>query len=745
MARSSFCRLLGVGIFLVSAMPASGQELAGPEGTLVVDVRLAGVHAVDPDVLLDGLVTQATTCRSVLYAPLCLVTRSPIFARRYHLDRTELRRDALRIRLYYWRRGYRDVVVTSATTPQRGGVRVTFTVDEQSPTRIERLTVVQDDTVLPAAVVERAIPQAAGDPLDMVALDSSVLRLRSALWERGRADATVTLDTSGISNATNGGPVTITLNPGARTVVARVEVEGNRRVSERTVRRLLRIEPGDLYRRRAVERGQRDAYLSGLFREVEIGVLPTNDSAKTVVARVDEAPQRRVEFAGGVTTLDFLQLDAQYTRYAFLGGARRLALHGTVSNLLAPTLNGSAFFYDVTNGATGAERRPFLRPTWSASVDLAQPFAFGTRTTLGTSLFTHRRSVPGVVTDRGAGATIAATRALSDRTDATLSYTWESSRIDASDVYFCVAVGLCVPSSIEVVRRPNPLAPLSFVVQYDATDAPLTPTHGVRVRLDLEHASGITASDFAYNRAAITASSYHEVARRVILAGRVRIGAVKALATTNRRLGIDDPSADPILHPRKYFFSGGARSVRGYGENQLGPRILTIDPAQLTDTTLTDPCTVATLASGACDPNIAGVPARAFQPRPLGGTSLAEASVELRFPLVKSLGVSGAVFTDAAVVGTSRFSDLLGASATVTPGFGVRVATPAGPVRLDLGIRPQVVETLPVITQVTNADGTFELVTLRTPRRFDQAEATGGFLRQLVSRLTLHLAIGPAF
>ena len=729
----------------MSAVSAGGQEPADAAGALVVDVRLAGARAVDPDALLDGLVTQATTCRSVLYAPLCLVSRSPLFARRYHLDRTELRRDVLRIRLYYWRRGFRDVVVTSATTPHRGGVRVTFTVDEQAPTRIESLAVVQQDSVLPAAVVERAIPLAAGDPLDMVVMDSSLIRLRAALWERGHADATVTLDTSRVSNATNGGPVAVTLRPGARTVVERVDVEGNRQVSERTVRRLLRLEPGDLYRRSAVERGQRDAYLSGLFREVQLGVLPTTDSAKTVVVRVEEAPLNRSEFTGGLTTLDFLQLDAQYTRYAFLGGARRLTLQGTISNLLAPTLNGTAFFYDVTNGATGAEREPFLRPTWSASVDLAQPWAFGTRTTLGTSMFTHRRSVPGVVTDRGAGATIAASRELGDQVDATLGYTWESSRIEASDVYFCVSVGLCVPSAIEVVRRPNPLAPLSFVVQYDGTDAPLAPTRGVRGRLDLEHASGITSSDFAFNRAALSASAYRVVARRMVLAGRVRLGAVKALASTNRRLGVTDPDAGPILHPRKYFFSGGARSVRGYGENQLGPRILTIDPAQLTDTTLSDPCTVATLANGACDPNIEGVRASKFLPRPLGGTSLAEASIELRVPLVRSLGVSGAVFADAAIVGTRRFSDLLGASATVTPGFGVRVDTPAGPVRLDLGIRPQVVERLPVITQVTNADGTFELVTLRTPRRFDQAEATGGFLSQLVSRLTLHLAIGPAF
>jgi hypothetical protein len=68
-----------------------------------------------------------------------------------------------------------------------------------------------------------------------------------------------------------------------------------------------------------------------------------------------------------------------------------------------------------------------------------------------------------------------------------------------------------------------------------------------------------------------------------------------------------------------------------------------------------------------------------------------------------------------------------------------------GPVRLDLGIRPQVVEDLPVITQVTDSTGALRLVTLTTLRRYDQTDATGGALRKVLNRLTLHLAIGPAF
>jgi outer membrane protein assembly factor BamA len=185
--------------------------------------------------------------------------------------------------------------------------------------------------------------------------------------------------------------------------------------------------------------------------------------------------------------------------------------------------------------------------------------------------------------------------------------------------------------------------------------------------------------------------------------------------------------------------------VRGFGERQLGPRVLTVSPTALTDTALAAPCTTAQIQDSSCDPNMAGLGARAFFPQPLGGNAVIEGSVEYRFPLWPAHGISGALFVDGALIGTNQLVDILGATAAITPGFGVRMDTPVGPVRLDLGIRPTLVEDLPVVTQVTNADGSAHLVTLTTPRRYDPLDASGAFFKQLLSRLRLHLAIGPPF
>lgn len=725
------------------AAQRNGSEREGRP--LVRSVTLRGVSKVDSRLLAEGLATKGSRCKNVLYAPICLFTRSPVFSTRRYLDLAELRRDELRIRLFYWRRGYRDVAVSSKVNTARGGVRVVFNIKENEPTIVEKLSVEQKDSVLPNAVVSRVMRVREKDPLDLVAMDSTMLQLHEALWDRGYADANVELDTSKVDNSRNAGPVTIVLEPGPRTVVRAIDIDGNKEVTDITIRRMLRFQPGGLYRRSALLESQRDLYLSGLFSEVDVGALPSSDSAKTVEVRLTEAPLRNVELTGGFTTADFLQVEGIFTRYNFFGGARRLTLRSTVSNLLANQLNGNGVFYDVTNGALPDERAPFLRPTWSASVELNQPWFLTTGNQLTTTLFTHRRSVPGVVTDIGGGGTISMTRDLGLRTNTALGYTYEASKIEASDVYFCVSAGVCVPSTSRVIARRHPLSPLAFVTRYDGTNSPFAPTQGMRGRVELEYASRFTASDYQYGRVTATASKYFRTSRTTVLATRVRLGFVRALPNTNRTLGIPDDTASLVLHPRKQFFAGGSQSVRGYGENQLGPRVLTIDPNKLTATSRSTACNMGQLVDGSCDPNQSGIRARDFQPRPLGGTSLAEANVEYRFPVTFAQGLTGAVFLDGAVVGTRRFSDLFGATGAITPGFGVRFTTPVGPVRLDLGIRPRTVEDLPVITQVTDSTGRPHLVTLKTKRRFDESETTGRSLRKVLNRLTLHLAIGPAF
>jgi outer membrane protein assembly factor BamA len=203
--------------------------------------------------------------------------------------------------------------------------------------------------------------------------------------------------------------------------------------------------------------------------------------------------------------------------------------------------------------------------------------------------------------------------------------------------------------------------------------------------------------------------------------------------------------------------------VRGYGENQLGPRVLTLPPSFLahSHTATGAPCDIATIAIRFCDPNvifdttdvtlIAGDDK--FTPRPLGGTSLLEGSIEYRFPLPIVANLQGAVFVDGAAVG-ERVLDPLGAgvrtlanlvrgTSAITPGFGVRYLSGVGPIRIDLGFNPGKAEYLAVVTEIL-VNGKRQLVPLDTPRYYAPYAASRG-ISAIVNRFVLHLSIGQAY
>jgi len=197
-------------------------------------------------------------------------------------------------------------------------------------------------------------------------------------------------------------------------------------------------------------------------------------------------------------------------------------------------------------------------------------------------------------------------------------------------------------------------------------------------------------------------------------------------------------TTDGVLHPRARFYAGGMQSVRGFAENELGPRVLQVRRASL----LAAGCTEATIAAGTCDPS--AVPNDQFFARPTGGSSVVEANAEVRVPLVKHL--SGVAFVDGAYVGTSGLSTVAKGKGAVTPGVGFRYRSPLGVLRLDFGLRPVGHESLPVVVAVTDPSGTDRVVPLDREKSWSPvADPSPGRLRALGRRIVVHFAMGQAF
>ncbi|MDQ3515186.1 MAG: BamA/TamA family outer membrane protein, partial [Gemmatimonadota bacterium] len=669
--------------------------------------------------------------------------KSRYFYEREYLDRDELVRDLLRMRVFYWKRGFRETQVDTVIAPRdKDKVAVTFIVDEGSPTLVNDIAITQTTKVLSNRDIERRTLLKLGEPLNMIKLDSMRVRLEGALWDRGYADAIV--DTAVmISRDGSSAQVAINLNPRWLTTIEEIHVHGNEKVSERTIRRSLTFEEGDLFLRSDVLRSQRNLYESNLFRravielskEEETGV----DSTKVVDITVQESPQREARLSFGFTTADFLQAEGRFTHYNFTGGARRLTVTGAVGNLLAEQLNDKLIFSDNYVNV-GSDRGRYFAPTYNASAEVQQPWFGSARNALALSVFTHRRSAPGIYVDRGYGTSATFTREVMLRAPASLNYRFEVTSVEAGDVYFCVNFGVCDRPTLDALKGHQRISPLTLTGIIDRTNDPFSPNRGYRGRAAFEHASGFTFSDYRFNRASAEAAAFMPIRKRGALGGRVRLGWVKGVASTGEAVG--GVEGDEVLHPRTRFFAGGAQSVRGFGENQLGPRVLTVSAAELRAGKLSKDgpfaCPEATPITQ-CDPNSVAYQDEDFQPRPLGGNTVAEVNAELRFPLWNQL--SGAVFVDAGVVTQNVDRSLPGSRAAITPGFGVRYRSPVGPIRVDIGINPGRAERLPVISEEI-VNGVRRLVRLDTRREY--AVSRGGFTGVL-DRMVLHLSIGEAF
>ena len=753
-----------VSVALAALLPLFTSALAQNRPTErqaleVTELRMRGTHAIVQSELRQSLATKASGCRSLLLTPLCLVTKSHYVYERRYLDPAEFERDVLRALVFYFKRGYRDTQVDTTVARRGGTARITLTIREGPPTRLTAVQIGVSPALVPPLDSARLLRPRVGEPLNLLRVDSTLLRLRTALWERGYADAVVRAEPQ-VDSAADTATIRFAVDPRHRITIDSIGVEGNEQVPTLLIRKSLRVRPGALFRLSRIAASQRALYESALFRRVEIDTVPrrsASDTTRGLVVRVQEGPPREAQLQAGFTTADFGQVDARYTDNFFLRGARRFDASVTVGNLLSQQLTKSDLFVQFTNIARDNALGRFYTPTYQASAEVRQRWAGSPRNTLSAGLFTHRRSSPGVFVDRGYGSSLTFTRELGMRLPLSANYRFEVNRVEAGDVYFCVNYGVCDQPTIGALGGRERLSPLAITVQADRANAPFSPTQGFRLRGEIEHASQVTASDFRYNRALADATVYFPLPiRRAVVAGHLRAGWVRALGG-GRSEPDNATSPSELLHPRKRFYAGGSQSVRGFGENQLGPRVLTIAPEVLRGRTVTGTDTTwrcaPTTPIANCSLDADGLRDRDFQVRPLGGTSLLEGSVEVRVPVWRAL--VGAVFVDAALLGTESSAPFRNATGAITPGFGVRYESPVGPIRVDLGFRPTLRQALRVITEETDSTGRARLVTVHANESCS-GDATGcrvypdpsqrdSFIRRLANRLTLHLSIGQAF
>ena len=697
-----------------SVLSAQSQER---QERVVRRLSFVGNRALDDYTLSSAIATTSSSW----FATNPFVRWLGLGEKRY-LDELELRRDVVRLLLLYRQTGYMTSVVDTSVVRTTKDAYLTFRIHEGDPVRVARLDVLGVEGILDTAELRHALPLQVGDPFNRFLLQASADTIGARLRNGGYPYAEVLRNFDSEAEALRA-EVTLEAMPGPLMQVGEVIIQGLVDVDTATVRKMLAVHPGDRFRQEALYQSQRELYGMGVFRYANVLLVdslpPTNgarDSTVRVVVQVQEGPQHRMRVGLGYGSVDCLRGQTGWTANDFVGGARTLDLSARLSKI-----GGGS-----PQGATGLSQlcKPFFIDTlWSPDTlnytfgaTLRQP-AFITRAHTATvGLFAERRSEFQVYTREAVGVTMDVTLNARRQVPVTIGYGLSVGRTRAASAVYCNVFRVCDDSSQDFLRNRRVFGAVTITAVRDRVNNPLDPSAGSLVTATLLHASRLVGSDktYEFNRAEFEIARYYRISRRTVFAWRVRAGTIlpQDITLAGQRVG--------YVPPDQRFYAGGPNSVRGYGRNGLGPRVYIV-----TDTSASQ---VDTVVAG-------GKVFKGVTTAATGGNSVVVLNAELRFPSpIFAQRMRLGLFVDVGQV-WERGEEIVSVQGIrVTPGVGVRFATPLGPVRIDAAYNGYPAERGPLLYQSD---------TLVSRIRDDYPPA--GSIKKFWDRIVWQFAVGQAF
>ncbi len=690
--RSAFSRrrllvLLGVASTAV-AVPAGGFSGVVSAQTLreeITAVDFSGNETFSDAELRRAVLTTASSCPPILTVTTCALGID-WFRDRQYLSSRVLDDDVSRLRRLYRANGFRGTAVVSELGRIGDGtVTVVFRITEGLLFRIGSIELA-GDTIPPELGIESNLPVAPGDPASyqlFVARDTLTHRLRNA----GYAFADVFYDFDRVGDTAS---VVYRVDLGPPTTFGPIEVTGNSVLGDDAILSRLAFREGDPFREDQIREAQRSLHDLGIIsralvrRDTE---RMETDSVMPIVVEVVEGDVHRIRTEGGANSADCFNVEGRWTNRNFLGGGRTLLAQTRVANLLAGLLQSTPLCAQAGTGDFG-------QINWLVSVDFSQPNLLSRQNDLALGLFAERQSRKNIFVRDAFGMDLGFSRTVGTGSFMSVRFRPQLSRLAAAEVTLCATFLACEPADIDALSSTSWLSPIAASFNRDRSDNIFNPSSGSRTLLDLEVANTFTGSDYAYFRVFADASFYNAMAGGTVLALRVRAGRIRpggflGIASQTERFADVVPS-------QKRFYGGGANSVRGFAQNSLGPRSLSIGVEELLrrrGSGARPTCLPADVIDTSCDASPLGG-TDLFQLRPVGGLSTVEASAELRFQFVGGV-LGAAAFVDVGQVWPHDpdFRDL-----EMSPGVGIRYNTPFGPLRVDLAYSFRTQEPLQVVT-----------------------------------------------
>ncbi len=575
------------------------------------------------------------------------------------------------IRNYYRHRGFHQAHVqldSISTIVDKGDVLHISIVE--GPRTFIRLIEFTNKGIFSEAQLRETMVLLEGQPapLSLNSFGGDIYALRGLFRDKTYLDARVRLSMKIFDNPDSTGFVADLLydiNPGKPYFVRNIFLTGNLDTKDDLLLREMTIHSGDPLRWHQVEDSRRQLLATALFRDAIIlpAAVDTSSGMADLEVSVIERKPAYYELGVGIGSTERIRLLAAWGHKNLWGTGRRVEVRGRTSwNLEDVVGNPISFDEGQIN--------------YRADINYVNPRLRGSRYSLDAEVYLQRET-------RGESGINQSSHGFN------LGTFWKASRRVRHNVFLGLKI---ISPSV------HPYAPDSLKVRFDEVGAGLTQTRSLNWATYIDHrndlfrpsngmysigtlkwAGGLMGGDFSFVKGSASWQNYRSVPIGGIVAVRFMVGAA---APYGKSAGL---GPDGVPYDDR-FFAGGASTVRGYGHNSLGPQV-------------TDQDELDELNYGS-DVLLADNPAR-------GGNYLMLTNLEWRFPLpwLSRWNFSSVLFFEGGNVWES-LSDIrmTGFRLTSEPsgpqdpgstkvwdyrysyGTGIRLDTPFGPVRADVGI-----------------------------------------------------------
>ena len=504
---------------------------------------------------------------------------------------------------FYSSLGYLSAAVGELQTRHEEGnqsVDITVKISEGLKTLIERVDIIGTN-IVSEEELRKIIALKPGDAYNEIDISDARFRVIEYYSQKGFPDAIVTAKREIDGQKAR---ITYQIQEGEIVLFGKVIITGNHRTNYTVVKReLLQLE-GTPFNYSLLTQERQKLYKLGLFTDIDSETLAGVDGKRDVLIQLREGNAGAVELSLGYS---------EYERY-------RGVIDIGYRNFFGMNRQGSVRFE-----LSSLEKRYI--------VQYYEPWFFGHPIHFRTYILGEDKEEINVDTrDTRYRLTRNSINAgfeknISDSVKAELYY--EFSLVNTFDVQPDIVLSREDTGTLII-------SGFRFGVIYDTRDNPFNPSKGILSGISIKATSPVLFSETDFVKLIFYGNAYQKISGGLVLAASLRGGLAQ---------GYFDTDELPIV---ERFFLGGRTTVRGYIQDDLGPK--------------------------------------GEDETPIGGNAFLMENLELRVSVMENFGL--VAFLDGGNVWL-KMNEMSLNDFKFTTGLGLRYSTPVGPVRVDYGHKLQ--------------------------------------------------------